>query len=52
MTSIMDWIDANVSEIELIACLLIAHLGALSLALYLDNRAMRRDQKWRRGREL
>ena len=50
MTSIMDWIAANVSDAEFIMGLAIAYLAVLVLALWLDVRAMRRDQKWRRGR--
>lgn len=46
----MDWIDANVSEYELIVGLLILHLAAMALALWIDNRALRRDQAWRRRR--
>lgn len=50
MLNIMDWIDANISEYELICGLLIVHLAALALALWIDNRALRRDQAWRTRR--
>jgi len=46
----LDWIDDNISDAEFIMGLAIAHLSALALALWLEVRAMRRAEQWRRNR--